>query len=244
MKWEPPALMVLLLLLGVWIAYGPTIRYNVRPGATTSKVNFGGVKGELEILTVPAGPQDPTGNGSRTELRVLYSDGTTSRTWSAEEFAKDFGPAALASAQEASGNWLFRTLNVTTWWSVAIVGVGLIGQLAFSGRWIVQWIVSEKRRDSVVPESFWWFSFAGGAILFAYFAWRQDIVAVLGQTSGVVVYARNIRLLRKARRRAAREAQVKLGTPPAGPSGEDRMPLTPTMPSESDPEPARTSNGH
>lgn len=239
MKWEPPALMVLLLLLGVWVAYGPTMRYNVRPGATTSKVNFGGVKGELEILTVPAEFPGPPGKSSRTELRVLYADGTTSRTWSAEEFAKDFGPAALASAQEASGNWLFRTLNVTTWWSVAIVGVGLIGQLAFSGRWIVQWIVSEKKRDSVVPESFWWFSFIGGAILFGYFAWRQDIVAVLGQTSGVVVYARNIRLLRKARRRAARDAQARAGSPPVGQSTEDPMPLTPSMPTDAAPETAR-----
>jgi lipid-A-disaccharide synthase-like uncharacterized protein len=66
---------------------------------------------------------------------------------------------------------------------------------------MIQWIVSERQKQSVVPEAFWWLSLAGGIALFAYFAWRQDIVGVLGQTSGVVIYARNIRLIHKRRRR-------------------------------------------
>lgn len=199
MKWEPVALMILLLGLGVWLAYGPNLRYDVRPGATTSKANLGGIKGELELYTNPA--------TNAEELRLLYPGGNFSRTWTADEFARDFGLEALETARLATGNKLFRTLNVTAWWGVAIVAVGFIGQLSFSGRWLVQWWISEKSKDSIVPESFWWFSLFGGAILFGYFAWRQDIVAVLGQTSGVVVYARNIRLLRKAKRR--RDAAAK-----------------------------------
>lgn len=199
MKWEPVALMILLLGLGVWLAYGPNLRYDVRPGATTSKVNLGGIKGELELYSNPATNAD--------ELRLLYPGGNFSRTWTADEFARDFGLEALETARLATGNKLFRTLNVTSWWGVIIVAIGFIGQLSFSGRWVVQWWISEKSKDSIVPESFWWFSLFGGAILFGYFAWRQDIVAVLGQTSGVVVYARNIRLLRKAKRR--RDAAAK-----------------------------------
>lgn len=198
MKWEPLAIMALLLVLGAWLAYGPNLQYEVRPGATTSKANFGGIKGELEVFTDPATGQ--------TELRMLYPGGGHSQRWTATEFDAVFGEGKSAAVKLVSGNSLFRTLNVTTWLGVTIVAIGFLGQASFSGRWLVQWIVSEKRRDSYVPESFWWFSLFGGVILFGYFVWRQDIVAVLGQTSGVVVYARNIRLLRKAQRREAKMA--------------------------------------
>jgi lipid-A-disaccharide synthase-like uncharacterized protein len=65
----------------------------------------------------------------------------------------------------------------------------------------VQWIVSEKNRRSEVPVLFWWFSLFGGICLFAYFVWRVDIVGVLGQSTGVVIYARNLRLIHKTRER-------------------------------------------
>ena len=198
MKWEPLAIMALLLALAVWLVYGSNLRYDARPGATMSKTNFGGIKGELEVFTDPATGQ--------TELRLLYPGGGHSQTWTAKEFDAVFGEGKFDAVELVSGNSLFRMLNVTTWLGVTIVAIGFLGQASFSGRWLVQWFVSEKRKDSVVPESFWWFSLFGGAILFGYFIWRQDIVAVLGQTSGVVVYARNIRLLRKARRREAKLA--------------------------------------
>jgi lipid-A-disaccharide synthase-like uncharacterized protein len=86
------------------------------------------------------------------------------------------------------------------------VAVGFAGQMAFFGRMMIQWLVSEKQRKSVIPPLFWWLSLVGGVALFAYFAWRQDAVGVLGQTSGVVIYARNIRLIRKQRRREERAA--------------------------------------
>jgi lipid-A-disaccharide synthase-like uncharacterized protein len=71
----------------------------------------------------------------------------------------------------------------------------------------IQWLVSEKEKRSVVPEIFWWLSLVGGVTLFAYFAWRQDPVGILGQSSGLVIYARNLRLIYKQRRRAGREAE-------------------------------------
>jgi lipid-A-disaccharide synthase-like uncharacterized protein len=48
----------------------------------------------------------------------------------------------------------------------------------------------------------------GGVFLFTYFVWRQDFVGVLGQSTGIVIYARNLRLISKQRRRAERDAQV------------------------------------
>jgi lipid-A-disaccharide synthase-like uncharacterized protein len=86
------------------------------------------------------------------------------------------------------------------------VGVGLLGQLAFSGRMIVQWIASEKRGSSVVPAAFWYMSLGGGLLLALYFIWRLDLVGVLGQSTGIVIYARNIRLLYKQRKNALASA--------------------------------------
>jgi len=47
--------------------------------------------------------------------------------------------------------------------------LGFVGNLLFAMRFIVQWIASEKRGESVLPVSFWHFSIAGSMILGAYF---------------------------------------------------------------------------
>lgn len=72
---------------------------------------------------------------------------------------------------------------------------GLLGQVCFSLRFIVQWINSEKAKKSVIPVSFWYFSLAGGAVLFVYAIYRRDIVFTLGQGAGLIVYARNLVLI-------------------------------------------------
>ncbi|MDD5680164.1 MAG: lipid-A-disaccharide synthase N-terminal domain-containing protein [Candidatus Omnitrophica bacterium] len=72
---------------------------------------------------------------------------------------------------------------------------GLLGQLCFSLRFIVQWLYSEKMKKSVIPVSFWYFSLAGGAALFIYAIYRRDIVFTLGQGAGLIVYARNLVLV-------------------------------------------------
>ena len=65
----------------------------------------------------------------------------------------------------------------------------------FSMRFIIQWIASERARKSIVPEVFWYFSFAGGAMLLAYAIYRGDPVFILGQGMGLFIYARNIQLI-------------------------------------------------
>ena len=72
------------------------------------------------------------------------------------------------------------------------VGVGLLGQAFFSARFLVQWIASERRRQSVIPREFWYFSIGGGVVLLVYAIYRQDIVFILGQGAGLFVYLRNL----------------------------------------------------
>lgn len=72
---------------------------------------------------------------------------------------------------------------------------GYLGQALFTGRMLVQWIATERRKESVVPALFWWFSLFGGLILLIYFIRRGDPVGVLGQLFGSVVYARNLVLI-------------------------------------------------
>ena len=76
------------------------------------------------------------------------------------------------------------------------LGVGLLGQSLFSARFLVQWIASERRRRSVVPEAFWYFSLAGGLTLLAYAIYRLDPVFIIGQFAGLFVYARNLYFIR------------------------------------------------
>ena len=80
------------------------------------------------------------------------------------------------------------------------VGVGLFGQVMFTMRFLVQWVASEREKRSVVPVAFWWFSIAGGLILFAYAIHRRDPVFILGQSMGIFIYARNLWLLSSEKR--------------------------------------------
>lgn len=83
------------------------------------------------------------------------------------------------------------------------LGIGFLGQLLFTSRFLVQWIASERARRSVVPLAFWWFSLAGGATLLAYAIWRRDPVFALGQASGLVIYLRNLVLIGRHRKEKA-----------------------------------------
>ena len=116
----------------------------------------------------------------------------------------------LASAAGAGGllqpvlDW-FRLDDPWARW-LAVFGV--LGQAIFFGRWIIQWISSERRRESHVPEMFWWFSLTGAAMLFTYFVLRHDIVGMLGQGVGWTVYCRNLYLIRAAKHRSAADEPV------------------------------------
>ena len=72
------------------------------------------------------------------------------------------------------------------------LSVGFVGQAFFSMRFLVQWIASERKKESVIPVSFWFFSIGGGLTLLLYALWRRDPVFILGQGAGLFVYARNL----------------------------------------------------
>jgi len=80
--------------------------------------------------------------------------------------------------------------------------LGMLGQVVFGLRWLVQIIASERRRESTIPEAFWWLSVAGGLMVMAYGLYKRDLVIVIGQY-GIAVYLRNLVLLRRARARLA-----------------------------------------
>ena len=59
-------------------------------------------------------------------------------------------------------------------------------------RFVVQWIASERVKQSIVPQTFWYFSLSGGLILFAYALHEESIVFTLGQGLGLFIYLRNL----------------------------------------------------
>lgn len=188
MKSGPVIAMVALIFVGMWLVLQPAL---------------GRGKYDLEV---------------RIGARHLFIDETAS----GYVFV---GPLELAALGEMSGEakdrivrdelarwnsrpgWertLMGFLNISSWLNFGWVAVGLVGQGAFFGRMLVQWVISEKSGQSQVPVAFWWFSLVGAVFLFAYFVWRVDVVGVLGQSTGIVIYARNLRLIHKHKKREVR----------------------------------------
>lgn len=77
------------------------------------------------------------------------------------------------------------------------ITIGLVAQVLFFLRFLIQWIVSEKKGESVIPVQFWYLSIAGSLMLLAYSIWRKDPVFILGQCMGTVIYIRNLSLIYK-----------------------------------------------
>jgi lipid-A-disaccharide synthase-like uncharacterized protein len=97
---------------------------------------------------------------------------------------------------ETLASWLGAQTRTELAWILT----GLGGQLLFMMRFLVQWIVSEKARRSVIPVAFWWLSIGGAAVLLAYAIWRTDPVFILGQSMGFFIYARNLWLIHAEQR--------------------------------------------
>lgn len=81
--------------------------------------------------------------------------------------------------------------------STAWLAFGLVGNVAFFSRFLVQWIASEKAGDSVVPVAFWHLSIIGTLILLVYAVHRKDPVFTLAYLPNAFVYVRNLMLIRK-----------------------------------------------
>ena len=81
-------------------------------------------------------------------------------------------------------------------WNYLVI-IGLVGNLTFSMRFLVQWYASEKRGESVIPISFWYWSIAGSALMCLYFVFRRDPVGILAYLPNSLIYIRNLVLIRK-----------------------------------------------
>lgn len=203
MKAGPVLAMVGLLFVGLWLVLQPALTratgdFEVRIGAV-----------ELQAERTDDGayrfvsPDRLAARGNVDEAEFLAAVEAEREAW---------------STRPGLERVLLGFFNITSWTNFVWVAVGLGGQIAFFGRMMIQWVTSETKRQSVVPELFWWFSLIGGVCLFTYFVWRVDFVGVLGQSTGVVIYARNLRLIHKQRRREARAARE---TTPADADQED-----------------------
>ncbi len=86
-------------------------------------------------------------------------------------------------------------LSEFDWRDAVWITVGFAGQGLFTARMLVQWVASERRRESVVPVAFWWLSLVGGLIMLAYAIRQRDPVFFTGQVTGVVIYVRNLMII-------------------------------------------------
>jgi len=153
---------------------------------------------ELRLTPLPPGVRSvalESDDAGRSVVVLVRSDG------SEERVSPDDLAARLLDEGRHRG-FLYRLLNITSPVGMLWVGLGFLGQLLFTGRMLVQWLVSEREKRSVVPVGFWWMSLVGASMLLLYFVWRRDIVGALGQSAGWVVYGRNLWLIYRERRGA------------------------------------------
>ena len=74
---------------------------------------------------------------------------------------------------------------------------GMLGQVIFGSRFIVQWIASERRKASYIPIVFWYLSLVGGMVTLIYAIHIRNTVFTVAQVSGLIVYVRNLMLLHR-----------------------------------------------
>jgi lipid-A-disaccharide synthase-like uncharacterized protein len=79
------------------------------------------------------------------------------------------------------------------------VALGMVAQAVFFARFLVQWLASERRKQSVIPEAFWYLSLCGSAMLLVYSIHVNDPVFIVGQSTGSVIYIRNLILIKRGK---------------------------------------------
>ena len=101
---------------------------------------------------------------------------------------------------QALGNYLYDVFVAKfDFW----LAFGLIAQLFFTARFLVQWISSERAGKSIVPMAFWFFSMGGGLMTLVYGIVKREPVIIVGQALATIIYVRNIMLIVKNRGRAS-----------------------------------------
>ncbi|TVZ27683.1 lipid-A-disaccharide synthase-like uncharacterized protein [Gillisia sp. Hel_I_86] len=99
---------------------------------------------------------------------------------------------------------LFKNEAIPFW----LLMLGIVSQVVFTLRFIYQWIYSEKQKESILPLGFWLLSFTGSFLIIVYSVFRVDPVLFAGHAFGIVMYARNMVILRRQIRSESREKNV------------------------------------
>lgn len=102
---------------------------------------------------------------------------------------------------------------------------GLAFQAMFMGRFLVQWIASERAKKSVIPKAFWYFSIIGSSGLLVYATVHlQDPVFAIGQSTGFAIYLRNLVLIdRSSKAENSKRGEVSEdSTPRLGGQGDEQ----------------------
>ena len=81
-------------------------------------------------------------------------------------------------------------------WSVW-KAVGWFGNAVFFSRFLVQWYATEKRKQVVVPQAFWWFSLGGALTLLFYSIHQKDSVFIFAYAFTWIPYIRNLVIHRR-----------------------------------------------
>ncbi len=163
-------------LAGTAPAFGQSAERSHNAPTATVKVTLSGVNETVHIVQTEDGA-----------IRfVLYPRGGQPQFLTPIDFAR------RVHDEQTRRSWILALLNVTDLGGVAWVLLGLVGQVLFAGRLIVQWLASERSKASVVPPAFWWMALGGASLLLVYFIWRRDIVGILGQCTGWIIYTRNL----------------------------------------------------
>ena len=105
--------------------------------------------------------------------------------------------AAIVYMLEDAGAFVdqfFRNEKIPLW----LLIYGSMGQIIFTLRFVYQWIYSKRKDESLLPIGFWIISLFGSLIIVSYAIYRRDPVLILGQSTGLLAYGRNIYHSRKS----------------------------------------------
>lgn len=88
---------------------------------------------------------------------------------------------------------LFQNENIP----LLLMVLGIVSQILFTLRFVYQWLYSETKQKSLLPLGFWLLSFIGSLLIFTYAIFRRDPVLFIGHLSGLIIYSRNIYLVKR-----------------------------------------------
>jgi lipid-A-disaccharide synthase-like uncharacterized protein len=98
----------------------------------------------------------------------------------------------IFSLSHALGDYLYDVfIERFDFW----LAFGIVAQVLFTARMIVQWLASERAGRSVVPVAFWVLSLVGGLMTLVYGIQRREAVIIMGQVLAVFIYIRNMMLI-------------------------------------------------